>query len=178
MNLPEKIVAVHLALSGAAIPHAFGGALALAWCTQQARGTNDIDVNLFVSPDRATEVLAALADIAPSNDADLATIERDGQVRLRWDETPIDLFFNTTEFHELVAGRGRLEPFLGHDLPFLSCRDLAVFKAFFNRTQDWADLEAMQSAGTLDVDAVVGVLVRMLGTEDDRVEHLLKITRP
>ena len=80
MNLPEKIVAVHLALRGAAIPHAFGGALALAWCTQQARGTNDIDVNLFVSPDRATDVLAALVDIAPSSDADLATIERDGQV--------------------------------------------------------------------------------------------------
>lgn len=94
-----------------------------------------------------------------------------------WDKTPIDLFFNTTEFHELVASRTQREPFLGHDLPFLSCRDLAVFKAFFNRTQDCADLEAMQSAGTLEVDAVVGVLVRLLGPGDDRVARLLTIAR-
>ncbi len=31
-------------------------------------------------------------------------------------------------------------------LPFLSCPDLAVFKVFFNRTKDWADLEAMHDA--------------------------------
>lgn len=177
MNLPEQIVAVHVALTEAAIPHAFGGALSLAWCTQQARGTNDIDVNVFVAPDRAVAVLTALADIVTWTDDDRETIERDGQVRLHWDKTPIDLFFNTTEFHELVASRTRREPFLGHDLPFLSCRDLAVFKAFFNRTQDWADLEAMQSAGTLEVDAVVGVLVRLLGPGDDRVARLLTIAR-
>ena len=46
--------------------------------------------------------------------------------------------------------------------------DLAVFKAFFNRTKDWADLEEMAAAGTLDVDAVVGVLVRYLGADDQR----------
>jgi hypothetical protein len=62
---------------------------------------------------------------------------------------------------------------MGRDVPFLSCRDLAVFKAFFNRTKDWADLEAMHEVGTLDVDAVVGVLVRLLGPDDERVERLL-----
>ena len=57
-------------------------------------------------------------------------------------------------------------------MPFLSCADLAVFKAFFNRTKDWADLEEMQAAGTLDVDRVIGVLVRYLGPTDDRIERL------
>jgi len=32
------------ALDDADVPHAFGGALALAWCTQRARGTIDIDL--------------------------------------------------------------------------------------------------------------------------------------
>ena len=41
-------------------PHAFGGALALAWCTERARGTIDIDLNVFVDGSRAREVLAAL----------------------------------------------------------------------------------------------------------------------
>jgi hypothetical protein len=172
VNLPAKIVELHRALAGAGVPHAFGGALALAWCTQQARGTIDIDLNLFVPPDRADEVLAALPPGVTCTDADRARIERDGQVRLWWDETPIDLFFNTTEFHERIAARIQQHPFLDTDLPFLSCRDLAVFKAFFNRTRDWADLEEMAAAGALDVEAVLGTLANYLGGDDDRVARL------
>ena len=82
------------------------------------------------------------------------------------------MFLNTTEFHDQVAARARWEAFDGAELPFLSCSDLAVFKAFFSRTKDWADLEEMQAAGTLDIDRVMGVLVRYLGADDDRVERL------
>ena len=57
-------------------------------------------------------------------------------------------------------------------VPFLACRDLAVFKAFFDRTRDWADLEDMNAAGTLDHEAVLGVLVRYLGGDDLRVARL------
>ncbi len=172
MNLPERIVALHHALDAARVPHAFGGALALAWCTQRARGTIDIDVNLFVEPARARDVLAVLPDGVAWADADLAAIERDGQVRLWWDQTPVDVFFNTTPFHERAAERRRMEPFLGEDLPFLSCRDLAVFKAFCDRTKDWADLEEMADAGTLDVEGVAGVLVTLLGADDHRLARL------
>jgi hypothetical protein len=172
VNLPRKIVNVHRALADAGIPHAFGGALALAWCTQRARGTIDIDLNLFVSPATARDVLAALPRGVSWTDDDVALIERDGQVRLWWDDTPVDVFFSTTDFHARAATRTRSEPFLGDELPFLACRDLAVFKAFFNRTKDWADLEEMAAAGALDVEAVLGVLVRYLGGDDDRVERL------
>jgi hypothetical protein len=175
VNLPEKNVALHEALDAATVPHAFGGALALAWCTQRARGTIDVDINLFVPPDGAAAVLEALPRGVAWGDDDVRRIARDGQVRLWWDTTPVDLFFNTTAFHERAADRSRLEPFMGAQLPFLSCRDLAVFKAFFNRTKDWADLEEMRDAGTLDVDAVVGVLVRLLGQDDERVTRLLAL---
>jgi hypothetical protein len=57
-------------------------------------------------------------------------------------------------------------------VPFLSCSDVAVFKAFFNRTKDWADLEEMVAAGTLDRDLVIGALVRYLGGDDERVARL------
>lgn len=172
MNLIEKTVALHRSLAEAGVPHAFGGALALAWCTEQARGTIDIDVNLFLPLDSIAEGLTALPSgvVWESSDADL--LERDGQARLWWDTTPVDVFFNTTEFHEQAAERARWEPFGGRDLPFLACRDLAVFKAFFNRTKDWADLEAMAEAGTLDVPAVLGVLVHHLGGTDERIERL------
>lgn len=171
-TLADKIVAIHRALDQAEVPHAFGGALALAWCTQRARGTIDIDVNIFVDSTQASAVVAALPAGVTWSTADLDLIERDGQARLWWDTTPIDVFLNTTEFHIQVAARARTEPFAGASVPFLSCADLAVFKAFFNRTKDWADLEEMRDAGTLDLDRVVGVLVRYLGPTDERVDRL------
>lgn len=171
-GIPDKMLAIHARLDEAGIAHAFGGALALAWCTQRARGTIDIDVNVFVGTKRTREVLDALpADISWAV-ADLELIERDGQQRLWWGATPIDLFFNTTEFHVRAATRARRQLFERVEMPFLSCTDLGVFKAFFNRTKDWADLEEMRAADTLDVDRIIGVLVRYLGADDDRIERL------
>lgn len=175
VSIPEKMVALHQSLATARIEHAFGGALALAWCTRQARGTVDIDLNLFVTPNERELVLTELPAAIPVTDAHRSAIDRDGQVRLFWGENPVDLFFNTTPYHEEVAERVRWEPFAGRDLPFLACQDLAVFKVFFDRTKDWADLEAMQEAGTLDVEHVLGVVVRYLGGDDARVERLRRI---
>jgi hypothetical protein len=174
-SLPDKILAIDAALVHAGIPHAFGGALALAWCTQRARGTVDIDLNVFAPVEAVVATLDAMPREVMATAANRAALARDGQVRLWWDETPVDLFMNTTEFHEEVAARARRESFAGRNLPFLSCTDLAVFKAFFNRTRDWADLEEMADAGTLDVDRVVGILVRYLGAPDERIERAARL---
>jgi hypothetical protein len=175
IGLPEKILAIHEHLRSAGIDHAFGGALALAWCTQQARGTIDVDVNVFVGPDRTDDALRALPKGVVATADDRALLARDGQARLWWGTTPVDVFLNTTDFHESVASRVRWEPFAGSELPFLACEDLAVFKAFFNRTKDWADLEAMREADALDVPAVAGVLATFLGGDDERIARLLSL---
>lgn len=104
--------------------------------------------------------------------AQIAALERDGQVRLWWDRTPVDVFLDTMPFHRQVVRRCRVEAFGGTDVPFLSCLDIAVFKALFDRTKDRADLEEMQAAGTLDVAAVIAVLVEYLGADDERVRKL------
>jgi len=177
MGWPEKIVAIHDSLAAAGLAHAFGGALALAWCTGRARGTIDIDVNVFVDSARAEAVLVALpADVARSARL-VNALRRDGQVRTWWDKTPLDIFLNSTEFHRAAAGRVRWESFLGRDIPFLGCHDLAVFKAFFNRTKDWADLEEMTAAGTIEPAAVAAVLIDMLGAADERVIRLIELSR-
>ncbi len=175
MRLVDQIVDLHTVLQGAGVPHAFGGALALAWCTQQARATIDIDVNLFVDTIDADTVLAVLPGAVVVTAADRTRIERDGQTRLWWDTTPVDVFFNTTAFHAEAAGRVQFEAFAGAQVPFLACDDLAVFKAFFNRTKDWADLEAMHEAGTLHVPNVLGVLATYLGGADPRIERLRQL---
>ncbi|MDG2305066.1 MAG: hypothetical protein P8R42_10490 [Candidatus Binatia bacterium] len=171
-SLTEKIVALHQALRAANLPHAFGGALALAWCTQRARGTIDIDVNIFVDTDQAGAVLSALPAPVRFDDASEKALLRDGQVRLWWDNTPVDVFLDTTPFHGAVFHRTRWESFAGTEIPFLSCHDIAVFKTFFDRTRDWADLEEMRDAGTLDVGRVTAVLIEYLGTDDRRIRKL------
>jgi hypothetical protein len=42
----------------------------------------------------------------------------------------------------------------------------------FDRTRDWADIEAMIAAETLDVDSVRAQLVSLAGPEDARVARL------
>ncbi len=172
MNLVEQIALLHRHLSDADISHAFGGALALAWCTKRARGTIDIDVNVFAGTDEAEAVYDALPDAIEVTAADREAIRNDGQTRLWWDTTPVDIFFNTTDFHVEAAQRARTETFADEQVPFLACRDLAVFKAFFNRTKDWADLEEMHEAGSLDVENVLGVLSHYLGSDDERIDRL------
>lgn len=172
IDLAGKLLAVHRALDAVPLSHAFGGALALAWCTYEVRNTIDIDVNVFVPTALAAVTLGALPDGVSYTDADIDVLVRDGQVRVWWDATPVDVFLNTTDFHDRVADRARLEPFMGEMVPFLACDDLAVFKAFFNRTKDWADLEAMIEAGRLDATAVLGTLTLYLGGDDERISRL------
>jgi hypothetical protein len=172
VNLAEKAVALSAALRDAGIPHAFGGAVALIYCTSEVRATIDLDVNVFVDHRDARRGLLALPDDVEWTQQDEATIVADGQARLWWGDTPVDVFFDTTDFHRQVARRAVTQPFLGTDLPVLSCSDLAVFKAFFDRTKDWADLEAMATAGALDVAAVCGALVAHLGADDPRIARV------
>ncbi len=149
--LGERLLEIHDALSSAGLPHAFGGAIALAYCTQEPRGTRDLDVNIFVSPAQADEALAALPEGVTVSPADVERATRDGQVRLWWQDTPIDIFLDVHDFHAEVAAGVRERPFMDRTIPVVDCTALAVFKALFDRTRDWADIEEMIAAGSLDV---------------------------
>lgn len=171
-SLPDKIVALHRALEKAKVDHAFGGALALAWCTNRPRGTSDVDVNLFAPPSQAKRVLRALPREVAWDDDDREHLQRDGQARVWWDTTPVDLFLSTTSFHRRAGRRVRHEPFREERLPFLACDDLAVFKIFFDRSRDWVDLEEMLAARSFDVSAVATTVAELLGDDDPRLTRL------
>lgn len=177
MTLPERLVAIHRALARRRIPHAFGGAIALAYWTQDPRGTSDIDVNVFVPSQRPGRVLEALPDGVAIGDGAAAAIVRDGQIRLWWDRTPIDLFFDYEPLHAQAARNRRPVPFAGTRIPVLGPTELAVFKAAFDRTRDWADIEAMLAAGTLDTDAVREALATIVPADDGRFARLEQAER-
>jgi hypothetical protein len=136
------------------------------------RGTIDIDVNLLLPQAEFQRVIDALPDGVKVTRGDQRILKRDGQVRVWWNTTPLDLFLNNTAFHDEIRQRVCWESLAGHTLPFLSCFDLAVFKAFFNRTKGWADLEAMYQAGTLDIERVQATLIRYMEAEDERISYL------
>lgn len=142
MLLDEKIVALTRALEAAAIPHAFGGALALAYYSTP-RATHDVDLNLFVPSDPAERVLAVLAPlgVSPLPEAERRALRERGQARCHWEHTPLDLFFAYDPLHESCRARLRRVPFGdGVEIPVLSAEDLAVFKVLFDRAKDWRDL--------------------------------------
>jgi hypothetical protein len=170
-SFAEKVVAVDRALAAASIPHAFGGALALAYCVLNPRATGDIDVNAFVRVDEVPRLLAALpSEISIAEDTmDIAT--RDGQVRVHWGQHPVDLFFSYHPLHDRAQARVRVVPFGDDEIPVLSCTDLAVFKVVFNRTRDWADLEAMIGANSVDRDEALGWLREALGADAGPVQR-------
>jgi hypothetical protein len=173
--LARRLIEIHDALSRAKLAHAFGGAIALAYCTEEPRGTRDVDVNVFVAPGRAKEVLGALPDGMTTTVAAARALEEEGQARLWWDDTPIDIFLDIHSFHEEVARGVRLVPFEARTIPVLNCTALTVFKALFNRTKDWADIEEMASAGSLDLQRAVASVERMVGSDDPSLSRLASL---
>ncbi len=152
-DLAPKIVSLHEMLDSAGVPHQFGGAIALAWY-RNPRATTDIDLNLTLSPAAAEPVLGLLGGLGVTvTPEDRAEIARDGQVRLDWDGSYLDVFFATMDLHLEMAERARLVRFGPLDIPILAPEHLIVCKAIFDRAKDWLDIDEMLRWGT-EVDAV------------------------
>jgi hypothetical protein len=168
LTLAQRILAIDDSLTH--IPHAFGGALALAYYADP-RATVDIDLNVFVPAERFADVAAPLVALgAAVEDPEIAAIvRRDGQVRVMWDATPIDLFFAYDAFHD-AAARGRRDvPFADRSIPILGPEHLVVCKAVFNRPKDWVDIDAMLDAGAaVETAEVLRWVGRIAGDDDPR----------
>lgn len=84
----ERTIAIHHRLRDAGIPNAVGGALALAYHVDDPRATQDIDINVWVSADRASDVLDTLPADVPWTDGTPAVIAHDSTLDLaeaiRW----------------------------------------------------------------------------------------------
>ncbi len=171
-ELVDKLFAIHDSLNKSSIPHAFGGAIALAYCVEEPRGTRDLDVNIFVDSNRAGPTLACLPPGVKVTDDDVAKVEHDGQARLDWDGTPIDVFLNNVPLHQAVASAIVWVSLAGREIPVLDCASLAIFKAFFDRTKDWADMEAIAEATPEDIDVAAATISELVGPDDPAVKRL------
>jgi hypothetical protein len=160
------------------VPHAFGGAIALAYYAEP-RATIDIDVNLFVGVDRYREVAARLARLGIEADRPeiVDQVLRNGQGRVLWDGTPVDLFFRYDPFHDAAAAARIKVPFGDTTIPILSATHLIVCKVVFNRAKDWVDIDAMLVSDDvqLDVAEVTRWVGRIAGDTDPRYERIVSL---
>jgi hypothetical protein len=176
LGLGDKVLGLHRMLAQAELPHAFGGALALAFCTQEPRGTKDIDVNVFVGTEGVGVLAAALRPEVNLDDSAATLLRRDAQARLWWGQTPVDVFLSNHPFHDDVHTRVRHVAF-GHldKLPVLACTDLAVFKAFFARPKDVLDVATMASARTVNLDELRSSVATLMGGDAERRDFFAKV---
>ncbi len=155
---PEKVLAVHRALAEAGLPHAIGGAIALS-IYGAPRATVDIDVNVFVPPERRPEVRAALDPLA-------------------LDGNPVHVFYSHDPLHEEMARKVREVPYAGATIPFVAPEHLVIRKALLDRPKDWPDIEALLRANPdLDLAEIESWLRRLAGDGDGRVTKFQELAR-
>jgi hypothetical protein len=178
-HLAPKIVSLHEMLESSGVPHQFGGAIALAWY-RNPRATSDIDLNVTVPPAAAAPVLGLLVQLGVTVSADeRAIIASDGQARLDWNGSFLDLFFATFELHEDMARRARLVRFGPVEIPILSPEHLIACKAVFDRPKDWLDIDEMVKWGT-EIDSALALfwVADILGTEAEPYARLVSLLAP
>lgn len=172
-GLAGRIVAVHELLDSMHVRHQFGGAIALAWY-RNPRATTDIDLNVTVPPHDAAPVLGALAHLGVTiSSADRVAIARDGQARLDWRGSYLDIFFATLDLHRQMAERSRQVGFGPVRIPILSPEHLIVCKIVFDRPKDWLDIEEMIAWGTaIDEAETLGWVREILGVASNQHARL------
>lgn len=167
MTLVDLVVQVHRQFDAADLPHAFGGALALAYVAEP-RGTVDIDVNVFAMFDEVDAAVRVLGTLGLRAERPRSEWLPMAGIRLRQEGglCPVDVFPSLDERYAEIERRCVRHPF-GPDaveLPFLSAEDLALFKLSFGRDKDWVDLRAIAaSVPELDIDYIERQLIGLRG---------------
>lgn len=146
-SLSVKVAAVHRSLEEAGVPHAFGGAFALAYYGVP-RPTTDIDVNVFVRAQQS-------------------------ELKLDWEGTPVHFFFSCDPLHEEMEKQVRKVPLGDGTIPLVSSEHLIIRKALLDRTKDWLDIEQILVATSpLDLQEIERWLEQMAGIDDPRLTKL------
>jgi hypothetical protein len=156
LSLPDKVSTIHRCLRDQEIPHAIGGALAVGYYGEP-RSTLDIDVNVFIAPDRSCDIRQVLEPLEIDMEIDEAGLEGTGEAKLGWGSNFLHLFFSRDSLHEEMSRSIRTVPFNGECIPIICPEHLVIRKALLDRTKDWLDVEQILVATSpLDMSEIEG----------------------
>ncbi len=136
--MEAAVAALHKQLKGAGVPHAFGGAVALAYYGAP-RPTTDIDINVFVQAQQS-------------------------ELKLDWEGTPVHFFFSCDPLHEEMEKRVREVPLGNGTIPLVAPEHLIVRKTLLGRPKDRQDIDAILAATPVDQEEI-DMWVRRLSGE-------------
>lgn len=169
-----------VALQEAGQPYALGGALALGYWGAP-RGTLDVDVTIFLPPDRPSECLWLLQDLGCEMDtaAALASLRDSGYCQVAWGGCRVDVFLPTLPFYEAARLRRREVRLGTHTVSIWDAESLTVFKMMFFRRKDVADVEQILRSRGAELDRVWirQHLVELYGSRDPRTSQWDELDR-
>jgi hypothetical protein len=152
--------------------YALGGAIALGYWGIP-RGTVDVDVTVFLPPERPSECIWLLQEIGCEFSAATAaaSLREHGFCRVTFAGLDVDVFVPLVPFYETARTRRKSVELCGRPVLVWDAESLAVFKMMFFRRKDLADVEqvlATQGA-SFDRPWVREQLVAMYGLRDPRL---------
>jgi len=158
----DKVVGLHRSFGEAALPHAFGGAVALAFYAEP-RETSDIDVNVFVPVERWPVVRESLSPLGVTTAIDEGELGLEAAIKLEWGGTPIHLFFSCDALHEEMARKVREVNFEGGTIPLVAPEHLVIRKTLLGRPKDRRDIERIRARTPIDQEEVDSWVRRLSG---------------
>jgi hypothetical protein len=177
---PEVARRLADALERAGIRYAAGGAIAYGMHAPP-RATNDVDLNVFVSPDELSRVFDALEGAGAEIDRTAAarSAKARGDFIVRVGGMRVDCFVPSIPLSDSAASRLRDGVLSGRPVSILSAEDLVLFKLLFHRAKDVSDVERLVrfQGKKLDRKYVRRWLVDMVGKKDERVETWDRLSR-
>lgn len=160
--------------------YALGGAIALGFWAAP-RGTVDVDLTLFLPPERPSECVWILQEIGCELVVTqaLASLREDGFCQVAFRNLRVDVFLPTLPFYEDARNRRR-EVMLGAQrIKIWDAETLTVFKMMFFRRKDVADVEQMLRAGGRHFDRawVRKRIEEIYGSRDPRMAEWDELNR-
>ena len=152
--------------------YALGGAIALGYWGAP-RGTIDVDLTVYLPPDKPSDCLWLLQDIGCQLSATEAgqSLRERGFCRVTFAGVRVDVFLPIVPFYEAARARRKRVELARQPIMIWDAESLTVFKMMFFRRKDLADVEQiLRTQGTsLDRVWVRDQLAEMYGALDPRL---------
>ena len=160
--------------------YAIGGAIALGYWGVP-RGTVDVDLTVYLPPERPTECIRLLQDVGCVVSADEAaeSLRQHGFCRATFAGMRLDIFLPIIPFYEAARARRKQLILANQPVMVWDAESLAVFKMMFFRRKDLADVEQIlrTQGAQFDRHWVREQLAAMYGGRDPRLSQWDNLVR-
>jgi hypothetical protein len=176
----ETAKQIAAALDRVGCEYALGGAIALGFWTAP-RGTLDVDVTLFLPPEKPSQCVRVLQQIGcevTAADA-LESLTKHGFCQVALLGRRIDVFLPLLPFYEEARRRRKQVVLSDQPVMIWDAESLCVFKMMFFRRKDIADVEQILRAQEKELDRnwILERLEELYSVRDSRISQWQELVK-